>query len=591
MRTLNFTRTGLLLLAAPLVWAATPPGNAYLVHNLVADQPGIADNTDPNLINPWGLYTSTTSPFWVNDFGTGLATVYSSIGTPAAVKPAVPGATSANGPVTGGVWNGTGGFLIQSKAPSFLFCTADGTISGWASAVDATKAFIEVNNSTQGAVYYGMAISATTTTATPMIYAANFHTGGIEVYDTNFKPVTLSGTPFVDSTVPAGYGPFNIWNLGGKLYVMWAKQDTNKVGWVNGAGLGAVSIFDLNGNLLQHVATGGPLNAPWGVAIAPATFGAFAGDILVGNFGDGTINAFDPKTGNALGALTDQNGNTIAIPGLWALLQGNGGSGGDPNAIYFTAGGATQKHGWLGSIQAGPAISANAVVNAADGASGIASNTFISIYGANLSPVTRSWAATDFAGTALPKSLSGVSVTVDNKPAYVYYVSPKQIDVLTPVDTATGPVNVVVTSNGLVSATASATLNTFSPAFFVLKDGKSIVALHAGGNLVGATTLYANNSTPAQPGEIIALYGTGFGATNPAFSDGQVISTPLPVATMPTVSFNGTPAQVTYGGLVGAGIYQFNVTVPATIPDGDTPVTATVGTFTSAATAIITVHH
>lgn len=591
MRHLNFIRTGLLLLAAPLVWAATPPGNAYLVHNLVADQPGIADNTDPNLINPWGLYSSATSPFWANDAGTGLATVYTSIGVPAAVKPAVPGATSTNGTVTGGVWNGTGGFLIQGKAPSFMFCTADGTISGWASAVDATKAFIEVNNSTQGAVYYGMAINATSTTATPMIYAANFHTGAIEVYDTNYKPVALSGTPFVDSGVPAGYGPFNIWNIGGKLYVTWAKQDANKAGWVNGAGLGAVSIFDLNGNLVQHVATGGPLNAPWGVAIAPATFGAFANDILVGNFGDGTINAFDPKTGNALGALTDQNGNTIAIPGLWALLEGNGGSGGDPNAIYFTAGYATQKHGLLGSIQAGPVVSANAVVNAASGASGIAAGTFISIYGANLSPVTRSWAATDFAGTALPKSLSGVSVTVDSKPAYVYYVSPKQIDVLTPADTATGPVNVVVTSNGLVSATASATLNTFSPGFFVFKDGKSIAALHANGTLVGAPSLYANASTPAQPGEIIALYGTGFGPTNPAAADGQVVSTPLPVATMPTVNFNGTPAQVIYGGLVGAGVYQLNVMVPASTPDGDTPVTATVGTSTSATTAIITVHH
>lgn len=591
MREFITIRTGLLLLASPLIWGATPPGNAYLVHNLVADQPGVADNTDPNLVNPWGMYTSATSPFWVSDFGTGLSTVYNSAGGILALKPAVPGANSANGPVTGGVWNGTGGFLIQGNAPSFMFCTADGTISGWASKVDATKAFIEVNNSAQGAVYYGMALSATSTTSTPMLYAANFHTGGIEVYDTNYKPVAMSGTPFVDSGVPSGYGPFNIWNLGGKLYVTWAKQDANKAGWVNGAGLGAVSIFDLNGNLLQHLATGGPLNAPWGVAIAPATFGAFANDVLVGNFGDGTINAFDPKTGNALGALTDQNGNTITIPGLWALLQGNGGSGGDPNAIYFTAGGATQKHGVLGSIQAGPVISANAVVNAADGAGGIAANTFISIYGANLSPVARSWAFTDFSGTALPTSLSGVSVMVNSKPAYVYYISPKQIDVLTPVDTATGPVNVVVTSNGLVSAASSATENPFSPGFFLFKDGKSIAALHANGTLVGATTLYANLSTPAQPGEVIALYGTGFGTTNPATPGGQVVSTALPVATMPTFSFNGTPAQVMYGGLVGAGIYQFNVMVPASLPDGDTPVTATVGSFTSSSTAIITVHH
>ena len=250
MRQLTVFRTGLLLLAVPLAWSATPPGNSYLVHNLVADQPGIADFTDPNLVNPWGVFTSSGSPFWVSDAGTGLSTIYTSNGTPnATTKPAVPGAHSANGTVTGGINNSTGGFLVQGKVPSFIFVTADGTISAWASAVNAAAAQIMVDNSALGAVYYGLAVSATTTNANPMLYAANFHTGGIDVYDTNFKPVTLAGTPFVDKAVPAGYGPFNIWNLGGKLYVTWAKQDANKQGWVDGAGLGAVSVFDLNGVL------------------------------------------------------------------------------------------------------------------------------------------------------------------------------------------------------------------------------------------------------------------------------------------------------------------------------------------------------
>jgi len=591
MRMFSVLSKGLLLVAASLAWSATLPGNAYLVHNLVADQPGIADFMDPNLVNPWGIFTSSGSPFWVSDAATGLSTVYSSNGAPSATKPSVPGANSANGEVTGGISNGTGGFLIQGKAPSFIFVTADGTISGWASSVNATQAQIMVNNSAQGAVYYGMAVNSTTATATPMIYAANFHTGAIEVYDTNYKPVTLAGTPFVDAAVPAGYGPFNIWNLGGKLYVMWAKQDASKVAWLNGAGLGAVSVFDLNGNLLQHLATGGPLNAPWGVVVAPATFGAFAGDVLVGNFGDGAINAFDPATGNFLGALSDENGNAIKVPGLWALILGNGGSGGDANAIYFSAGGANQNHGLIGSIQASPVISASSIGNAADTASGIAANTFISIYGANLSPVSRSWAATDFSGTALPKALSGVSVTVNGKPAYVYYVSPKQVDVLTPVDTTTGPVNVVVTSNGLVSGTASVTMNAFSPAFFLLKDGKSIAALHANGGLIGATTLYTNLSTPAQPGETIALFGTGFGTTNPAIADGQIVTTPANVVTMPTITIGGVTAQVTYGALVGAGVYQFNVVVPASLPNADTAVSAQVGTATSAANTIVTVHN
>lgn len=586
----NVLRTGLLMLAAPLAWSATPAGNAYLVHSLVADQPGIADFTDPNLINPWGMFTSSASPFWVSDAGTGLSTIYSSNGAPSAIKPAIPGAHSANGVPTGGFANATGQFQIQGKVPNFLFVTADGTISGWASALDATKALITVDNSTQGAVYYGVAVSATTTNATPNLYAANFHTGAIDVYDANYKAVTLPGKPFVDPAVPAGYGPFNIWNLGGKLYVMWAKQDANKAGWLNGAGLGAVSIFDLNGALLQSLAVGGALNAPWGVAIAPSTFGPFAGDVLVGNFGDGTINAFDPKTGALAGTLADENGNTIRLPGLWALIAGNGGSGGDVNAIYFSAGGGTQQHGLLGSIQGAPSISTSSIGNAANTASGIASNTFISIYGANLSPVTRSWAATDFSGTALPKSLSGVSVTVNNKPAYVYYISPKQIDVLTPVDATTGPVNVVVTNNGLISGTASVTMNAFSPAFFLLKDGKSVAAQHANGGLVGAATLYPNLSTPAQPGETIALYGTGFGITNPNIADGQIVTLAQPVVNMPTITIGGVTAQVTYGALVGAGIYQFNVLIPANTPDGDTTLTALAGTANSATNTIITVH-
>jgi uncharacterized protein (TIGR03118 family) len=586
-----FAVTCLALFAmAPQASPATPTGNAYLVHNLVADQPGIADYTDPNLVNPWSMYTTSSSPFWVNDAGTGLATVYSSNGAPSATKPAIPPSAKGVAPAlaTGGVANATGGFLIQGKAPNFLFTTGDGTVSGYVSSISTAQAQLAVDNSSAGAIYYGLAISATTTNATPMIYAPNFASGGVDVFDTNFKPVVLAGTPFVDAAVPKGYAPFNIWNLGGKLYVMWAQQNGGKNFATLGAGLGAVSVFDLNGNLLQHLATGGPLNAPWGVAIAPATFGAFANDVLVGNFGDGTINAFNPATGAFVGALSDQNGNTIAIPGLWALLLGNGGSGGDANAIYFVAGGAAQKHGLLGSIQAGPTLTS--VANAADTVSGIAPSTFISIYGSDLAPITRNWTLSDFtSGTKLPSSLSGVSVTVDGKPAWVYYISPKQIDVLSPVDTATGPVQVVVTDNGLVSNSMTATLQTYSPAFFLLKDNTSIAANHANGALVGATTLYAGDSSPAAPGETITLYGTGFGATNPAITDGSVVAAPQPVVTMPTITFGGASAQVVYAALISAGVYQINVVVPPTAPTGNATVTATIGGITSASNAIITV--
>jgi uncharacterized protein (TIGR03118 family) len=599
MRYFQVFQVGLMLLGGlTAAQAATPPGNAYLVHNLVADQPGVADFTDPNLVNPWGLFTSSSSPFWLSDAGTGLSTVYSTAtstngifsisSTKVTVPPSAKGASPAV--VTGGIANATGGFLIQGKAPSFIFVTADGTVSGWASAVNATQAQLMVDNSSSGAIYYGLAVSATTTNAAPMLYAANFKTGGIDVFDTNYKPVTLPGTPFVDPQVPAGYGPFNIWNLGGKLYVTWARQNAAKNTWVAGVGNGAVSIFDLSGNLLQHVATGGALNAPWGIAIAPATFGAFANDILVGNFGDGTIDAFDPKTGNLLGTLTDQNGNTIAISGLWALLAGNGGSGGDASAIYFTAGPGNQAHGLLGSLQAAPVITASSVVNAADTATGIASNTFITITGASLAPVTRNWALSDFpGGTKLPTSLDGVSVTVDGKPAYVSYISTRQINVLTPVDTTTGPVQVVVNNNGLASGSVSVTMQTFSPAFFLFKDGTSIAATHSGGTLVGATTLYTGESVPAQPGEVIALYGTGFGTTTPAITDDGVVTAPLTVTTMPTITFGGVTAQVVYAGLISAGVYQISVVVPPSTPNGNSPVVATVGGFSSAGNAIVTV--
>ncbi|HXK00886.1 MAG TPA: TIGR03118 family protein [Verrucomicrobiae bacterium] len=581
-----------ILFTARLFAAATPPGNGYLVHNLTADQPGVADFTDKNLVNPWGIDFSATGPFWVNDGGTGLSTVYTSSGSVATTFAIVPPGAGQPSPsvATGIVFNGTGGFPVAAgRAPNFIFCTANGTISGWNSAVDATHAQLMVDNSASGAVYYGLAISGRTTDANPLIYVANFKTGAIEVYDTNYKPATAAGG-FTDSSVPAGYAPFNIWNIGGSLYVMYAQQNPAKTGWVNGAGLGHVAVFDLTGKLVKHLISGGALNAPWGVAMAGSNFGAFSGALLVGNFGDGKINAFDPKTGALMGTLADPQGNPIQIPGLWALYPGNGGNGGDTNAIYFAAGGASQNHGILGSIQAAPVVAAGAIGNTANTQpAGIAQNTYISIYGANLSPVTRMWATSDFNGNKLPTALTGVSVTVNGKPAYVYYVSPKQVNVLTPADTATGPVNVVVTSNGLVSGTVSVTMATASPALFLLKDNKSILATHADGSLVGAATLYPGASTPAKAGETIVLWATGCGQTNPAFPDGQILSTALPLAATPTVNFGGTSATVAYAGLQQVGVYQINVVVPAGTAAGDVPVTISTGSVSSATGTIITV--
>ena len=590
MRVLNILRAALVCAAATLPVPAATPANAYYQHNLVSDTAGVADFTDPNLINPWGIATSATSPFWVNDAGTGLSTVYTSSGsvstTHAIVAPSAAGTSPA--PATAIVVGISGSFAVgPSHFSSFIFCTQDGAISGWSSAQDATHAILEVDMSSAGAVFDGLAISSGT--VGPYIYAADFHNAKIDVFDGNWKPV--SSMSFTDPNVPAGFAPFNIWNLSGKLYVTYAKQDANKHFDQAGAGNGYVAIFDLNGNLLQHLISGGPLNSPWGVAIAPANFGAFASDLLVGNFGDGTINAFDPSTGNYLGTLQDPNGNTIHLSGLWALIVGNGGSGGDPNAVYFAAGIGAEQHGLLGSLQAAPVLSSDAVSNAADGMPVIAPNMWVSIYGANLAATTRSWTTKDFVNNALPTSLDGVSVMVNGKQAYVGYVSAKQLNVLTPVDTPAGaPVSVQVSSNGLTGGSTTVPDMPYSPACFFYKTGPYVAALHSDNvTPVGPTTLFPNSSTPAKPGETVSIYATGFGDTNPQVANGAVTTGRLPLATTPVVTIGGVTAQVAFAGVTAPGLYQFNVTIPSSTPNGDAAVMISVGSFATPAGGLITV--
>jgi uncharacterized protein (TIGR03118 family) len=545
----------------------------------------VADFTDPNLVNGWGIAISAASPFWLCDGGTGLSTVYTASATTFAVsatKAAIPPSSNGGNKVcTGIVANSvTTAFLIgpaPGRPSSFIFATEGGTLSGWANAVDPVNAQMAVDNSVAGAVYKGLAI---VTTPTPQLYAANFKTGTIDVFDATWKPVTLAAGSFTDSGVPAGYAPFNIQNLGGKLYVTYAKQGPDKVFDAPGAGNGYVSVFDTSGKLLQHLVAGGVLNSPWGVQIAPASFGKFGGALLVGNFGDGLIHAYDVSTGALLGTLQDQNGANIQIQGLWGLQFGNGGNGGDVNALYFAAGPAAQKHGLFGIIVANPQITAN-VVNGGTAGGGIAPNTFISIMGGGLSPVTRSWRSSDFVGSNLPTSLDGVKVTINGTPAYPTFVSPRQINVLTPSDMpSSGQVQIVVDDSGLTSSSISVPVSVFGPAFFLL-GGKYAAALHGNNTVVGPTTLVANNSTPAKPGETIALYATGMGATNPGISNGQVVTSPAPTATLPVVLIGGVPAAVTFSGQTAAGLYQVNATIPATAPDGDVPILLEIGGFPS----------
>ena len=349
-------RTIALAVAAALLAAPAGLAQVYQQANLVSDLPGMAAHTDSNLVNPWGIASSGSSFFWVADNHTGVATLYDSSGTPQSLVVTVPPEPGGmEGSPDGIVFNGSTDFEVSPGSPArFIFATEDGTISGWAS---GTTAVIKVlDTSATGVVYKGLAIGNNGTAN--FLYGTDFHGNAVNVFNATYAPVTLAGS-FSDPTIPMGFAPFNVQNIGGVLYVTYALQDADRHDDVPGPGNGFINKFDLNGNLLGRFASHGTLNSPWGMALAPAGFGMFGGDLLVGNFGDGRINAFDPATGAFLGQLTDGSGNPITIQGLWGLRFGNGGSGGDPNTLYFAAGipgpgGMVEDHGLFGSISVVP---------------------------------------------------------------------------------------------------------------------------------------------------------------------------------------------------------------------------------------------
>jgi uncharacterized protein (TIGR03118 family) len=570
------------------LWAS----NAYIVRNLTSDVPDLADYTDPNLKGAWGIAESSTSPFWISDSGSGLSTLYNSTGGVIPLVVEILPIFSFHplfNPPTGVVYNGTAGFAVTAGNPaSFIFATLDGTINGWNKTANATVAETMVNNSANGREYTGLAIG--TSGSNTYLYAANFDGGTIDVFDSDYNPVTLPAA-FQDTNLPAGYAPFNIQNLAGNLYVAYALQNTGYLE-VPGAGLGYVDVYSTSGTLVDRLISGGYLNAPWGLAIAPTNFGDCAGDLLVGNFGDGTINVFNPTTGAYIATLNDVYGTPIVIPGLWALQVGNGGSGGDANAVYFTAeipGPDNGTHGLFGRLQAAPVVTATDVVNGASFQPAIAPNTWVTITGGNLSATTRVWDSDDFVGTALPTDIDSVSVTVNGTYAYVEYVSPGQLNILLPVGLTSGQAQVQTYNFGLASPVVTVQVQDVAPAFFLESDGKHIVATHANGSLIGPAST-TTGATPAAPGETIVLYGTGFGVTNPAAPKGKLITTPLTLATPPTITIGGTDAgPVAFAGLISAGLYQINVTVPASTASGDAPVVALVGSTASPGTAVIAV--
>jgi uncharacterized protein (TIGR03118 family) len=592
--------------AAPLAAA-----NAYLVHNLVSDLPNVADHQDKNLVNPWGNAFSSGSPFWVGNQVTGTSTLYDGTGTPSATIVAIPAANAATtpGPVTGVAINSVAtAFLVATGRQSqFLFCSLDGLLTGWNSAVDATHAKILVDNSKSGAVYTGCVVGGTATA--PVFYAANFNSGKVEAYDATMTLIPTA--TFANPAIPAGFAPYNIESIGGKLYVAYAKQDSAKKVSVAGAGNGYVAIYDMSGALQSTLISTGALNAPWGIAVAPAGFGDFANAVIVGNFGDGKINAFNPTTGALMGTLQDQTGAALQFAGLWSLHFGNG-SRSDASTLYITAGigggpnnDPPQSHGLLASIQAAPSFVAASLLNGASFGTSLAPNTWVSIKNTGgigaLSETTRAWAASDFNGSVLPTKINGVSVSVNGENAAVSYVSPAQINFLVPADIAAGTAQIKVNNNALSSSAVSATIAATAPAFFTLATDATtknawIAAEHSNGSIAAPPSLLTGvTSTPYNAGETIVLYATGLGATNPAAPNGQLLTAALPLSGTATLTINGQTVPTAFVGLVGPGLYQINAVLPAGTSAGATgtvaqvPVVLTVGGNQSQAAAVIPV--
>lgn len=354
MRTRHLVPTTLAVLALVAGGARPAAAQFYTQRNLVSDGAVPAEHTDPDLVNAWGLAAGPTSPWWVADNGTDLSTLYNgNTGAKAALVVSVPGAP------TGLVFNGdTTAFMVtngtQTAAARFLFATESGQILAWSNQVPPTsEARVVVDNSAGGAVYKGLAV-ATTEDGRSFLYATNFRAGTVEVYDAAFNPVTTGG--FVDRRLPRGYAPFGIQHVGRLIYVTYALQDEDKEDDVPGMGHGFIDAFDTSGTFVRRVASRGVLNSPWGLAMSPGDFGKFSNALLVGNFGDGRIHAFNPRhvLGNGqyakIGPLHSSGGAPIAIEGLWALQFGNGSQAGPANVLFFTAGPEDESHGLFGSL-------------------------------------------------------------------------------------------------------------------------------------------------------------------------------------------------------------------------------------------------
>ncbi len=313
----------------------------YQLKNLVSNQVGKALHTDPLLVNAWGLAYGPGGPFWISDAGSGWSTLYDGHGVAQSLQVVIPSQSGAGpGSPTGIVFNGSSDFMVQGWSSFFLFATLDGTVSAWSPQTNFNDALIQVDNSSSGAVYTGLAV--TSNAAGNFLYAADVANNKVDVYDGTFTWVKS----FTDSALPAGFAPFGIQDIGGFVYVTFADS--------TGATGGFIDIFQEDGTFVRTLAQGKPLNQPWGLAVAPKNFGKFSNALLVSNnTNNGTINAFNAVSGKFLGTLRDSNGKNLVIDQLWGIEFGGGtANNGRTNQLFFTAGPHNNKAGTFGVIHA-----------------------------------------------------------------------------------------------------------------------------------------------------------------------------------------------------------------------------------------------
>jgi uncharacterized protein (TIGR03118 family) len=329
------------------------------VRHLVSNGPIAADHVDAALVNPWGIAFNPNGFVWINDNGSGVATLYDGHGVKNSLVVTIPTPTGGTPPSkpTGIVFSSGTDFVVTvgtlSGPARFVFATEDGTISAWAPNVDATHAIRVADNSGSATIYKGLALAANGTGH--LLYATDFRHGRIDVFDATFHQLTVPSNAFHDDALPRHYAPFGIQNILGDLYVTYAKQDDKAEDDVPGAGFGFVDVFDANGVLIRRFASRGSLNAPWGLALAPSDFGRFSNRLLIGNFGDGTIGAFDLASGRFEGRLRSSNGRAIVVDGLWGLAFGNGLLDQPVNALFATAGPKDETQGLYVRIEAASA--------------------------------------------------------------------------------------------------------------------------------------------------------------------------------------------------------------------------------------------